>query len=518
MTSLESAYEAIPYSGKAFAETHPDHMGTVAALLGVEAPCPDDCRVLEIGCGDGSNLIPMAEALPQSTFIGIDLGRSHIEKARHFAEVVGLQNITFHQLDIADFDREEAPFDYIICHGVYSWVPPQIQERILEICARQLTPNGIAYVSHNALPGWHMRGMVRDMAAYAKKSDGDREPQEDLRHARALVENLADQLNLIQTPYAALLKAEFELANQADDHYFYHEYLAEYNEALYLYQFIDRARAHGLNYLADSELCLSLPGVGDPGIENLLQSLSSNRIDRQQYADFLFNRPFRRTLLCHTEVTVTESFQSDRLSQLHASTNATVSPMTPGKPASIQAWDGTSLGLPLPLVEAAFRHLASVKPASLTVDQLLRNARRDMQLPEQSPTDAADRETLSRWLLTGQSTTPTAVIDLHRFPDRFAHAYSTTSDPVASPVVRFQCANGAKIVTNRRHESKSIDALYQRILIALDGKHSRSDLEHVVEDARQNKALPANYGALGNREIVEIILSKCTEAALLVGP
>ena len=162
----ESSYDAIPYDGRAFAETHPDHLATLAALHGLESPATDGCRVLEIGCGDGGNLAPMAESLPESSFLGIDLGETHIERARQFASDVGLTNVEFRQQDIAELGAEEGTFDYIICHGVYSWVPGGVQKRIFDICFRQMTPNGVAFISFNTLPGWHLKRMIRDVTAY----------------------------------------------------------------------------------------------------------------------------------------------------------------------------------------------------------------------------------------------------------------------------------------------------------------------------------------------------------------
>ena len=46
---------------------------------------------------------------------------------------------------------------------MYSWVPPDVQDAILRVCSRNLAPNGIAYVSYNTYPGWHVRMMAREM-------------------------------------------------------------------------------------------------------------------------------------------------------------------------------------------------------------------------------------------------------------------------------------------------------------------------------------------------------------------
>ena len=98
------------------------------------------CRVLELGCTDGGNLLPMAATLPRSSFLGIDLSGRQIAAGQKMIERLGLENVELRQMDIADVGEDFGTFDYIICHGVYSWVPPPVQDKILEICARRLAP------------------------------------------------------------------------------------------------------------------------------------------------------------------------------------------------------------------------------------------------------------------------------------------------------------------------------------------------------------------------------------------
>ena len=121
----EYAYDAIPYRGYPRFETHPDGLAVRATLFGLEPPALDGARILEIGCGDGGNLIPIAQSLPEATCHGIDLSETQIEMGREVIEAVGLENITLKQGAIGDLaERDEAPWDFILCHGVYSWVTP----------------------------------------------------------------------------------------------------------------------------------------------------------------------------------------------------------------------------------------------------------------------------------------------------------------------------------------------------------------------------------------------------------
>src|SRR5262245_44043390 len=161
-----ATYDELPYESNPFAETHPDALATAATLFGLDPPLVEACRVLELGCASGGNLLPMAEALPGSHFVGLDLSRCQIEDGRQIVQALGLPNLELCHLSITDVGPDFGPFDYILCHGVYSWVPPAVQDKILEICSRHLTPQGVAYISYNTYPGWRAKAILRDLLCY----------------------------------------------------------------------------------------------------------------------------------------------------------------------------------------------------------------------------------------------------------------------------------------------------------------------------------------------------------------
>ena len=136
----------------------------------------------------GANLMPMAQDLPDCEFVGIDLSLKQIEEGQAAIKELGLTNIKLRHLSIVDVDDSFGKFDYIICHGVYSWVPHDVQEKILEIGRDHLTPNGVMYVSYNTYPGWHLRGVVREMMRY-HVADFD-SPQMKIKQARGLLDFL----------------------------------------------------------------------------------------------------------------------------------------------------------------------------------------------------------------------------------------------------------------------------------------------------------------------------------------
>src|SRR5258708_5874366 len=163
----QNAYDKVLYPISSFPQTHPSRLATVAFLRGVRPTPIDRCRVLELGCGACRNLIPMAFHLPNSEFVGLDLARNPIASGRAFVAELGLRNIALHPIDFCQATEEQfGKFDYIIAHGVYSWVPQPVRERLLGVCREMLNPQGVAYVSYNAYPGNHFRDLVRGMMRF----------------------------------------------------------------------------------------------------------------------------------------------------------------------------------------------------------------------------------------------------------------------------------------------------------------------------------------------------------------
>ena len=183
-----SSYEVVPYHGRPSGESHPDTLATIATLFGMKPPSVPHARVLEIGCASGENLIPMAAELPEGRFLGIDASERQVAEGRATIEAAGLGNVELRRMDLLDAGPDLGTFDYIVCHGVFSWVTPAVQQGILSLIAATLAPTGLAYVSYNTYPGWHMRGIVRDAMLF--HIDGEADPREGIRKGREVLDFL----------------------------------------------------------------------------------------------------------------------------------------------------------------------------------------------------------------------------------------------------------------------------------------------------------------------------------------
>ncbi len=296
-----ASYDDLPYDSVPITDTHPDGLRAIARLFGVAGKPAHACRVLELGCAGGGNLIPMAFYLPGSEFVGIDLARHHIEEASGLIDELQLGNVRVLHRSVTDDLSDLGEFDYIIAHGLFSWVPRPVQDRVLALCARQLSANGIAYISYNTLPGWRARAGLRDMLlAFCDKTA---RASVRLSQAHALFDLLAPALRLQPTPEAQGLLAEIDYLRKAPASYLYHEYLEETNEPLWFAEFMARAQAAGLDYLADAVLSTMLPATLGEETARELSGLA-DRLRVEQLMDYARLRKFRRTLLVRRGVAV----------------------------------------------------------------------------------------------------------------------------------------------------------------------------------------------------------------------
>src|SRR5262249_14490411 len=145
---------------------------------------------------------------------------------------------------ILDIGPDWGQFDYILCHGVYSWVPPPVQDKVLDLCVTNLAPNGVAYISYNAEPGWKLTSALRDTLRYHCRPFA--EPRDKIRAARELIDFLASTFEIDDGAYGTLLKEDLLPLREAPDPYVLHEYLDDHNEALPFHVFAERAVAKGL--------------------------------------------------------------------------------------------------------------------------------------------------------------------------------------------------------------------------------------------------------------------------------
>lgn len=293
---IQSHYAEVPYRLGAFPQTHPARLAVLARLMGLPAPDPRSARVLELGCAQGYNLLPLAAGLPGASFTGVDLSPPQIAEGRELIAAAGLGNIALRCADLRTFTPEAGSFDYIIAHGLFSWVPDEAKEAILALCARALSPNGLAFISYNTYPGWKQRESIRDLLGWRLRGIPDAPGR--LAAADQTLAFFEAALTGKQEPSSVFLLGMVTGMRRKSGMVFQHDELETINDPCYFLQFMEWAGEHGLQYVGDASFASSLLENLPPAAQTALARLNLDQLQLEQYLDFLRNRTFRSTLLC----------------------------------------------------------------------------------------------------------------------------------------------------------------------------------------------------------------------------
>jgi SAM-dependent methyltransferase/methyltransferase-like protein len=435
-------------------------------------------RVLEIGCAAGGNIIPLACAYPEATIVGVDYSRVQIDDGREMVTALGLKNIDLRCADLMDVDASWGQFDFVIAHGVYSWVAPPLQSKVLSIAAEQLTPHGIAYVSYNAYPGWHMRGVVRQMMRYhALRFDN---PHRRIAEARRILELVSKHaVGAHDSAYGQLLKFEAEMLNKCEDHYIFHEHLEDHCEPLYFHEFIARAREYGLDFLGEPHLGAMTPTNFGADAHQALKSLSRDAIELEQFMDYFSNRTFRETLLHRAGRKPNYELQPSLVWLMYIAGCGRVKEppidFTKGVQTTFMSRSGAPVTTPLPLLKAAIVALTERWPTAMSFDELFTACCRQLTLDG----TAHERTLLARAILLVLTTSD--MIEVSIEPSKFT--ITPGEKPLASPLAREQARTRA-IVTTGRHESTRLSAADQHALPALGGTNSVADVALLTKTSK----------------------------------
>ena len=473
-----SAYERVAYPGQAFGQSHPDHLAMVASLYGMKTAPVSRCRVLELGCGDGSNLVPMAYQWRDSSFVGIDRSARAIETGIGAITELGLRNVELRQLDILNVTPDLGRFDYVIAHGVYSWVPSGVREKILEIFDANLADYGVAYLSYNSYPGAYLTDLARGMMLFHVRDQPD--PRQKIDQSRGLLAFLADA-SPGDTIYGMVLRAQRERVRAKADTVVFHDDLAKEVTAFFLYQVVEGAARHGLQYLADASSPVVEPRMHPAPVARMLDQIPERELAvREQYLDFVTGRGFRNTLLCRANVELRRSVSPACVKNYHLAGRVDLAPGTIDPLSSGTVEFNTAAGsLPTdhPLSKAALLHLGEVWPRAAPFHDLVEQALARLAGAAGPLADARDEqvEALTTVLFRAFAARHVSLL-LH--PPPLTTAISER--PEASAVARYQARTASSTVTNLCHGAVSMeDDLVRRFLVLVDGTRT---VEQLVAD------------------------------------
>ena len=464
------AYEEVAYPGFAFPQTRPDRLYAVARLLGLRPAPVSASRVLEIGCGDGTNLLAMAAPRRASEFLGVDASPSAITSGETLARRAGIANARFVRAEVEALPAGMGQFDYIVAHGLYSWVPPGTRSALLAACREHLSPEGVAYISYNVYPGSYLRDMAREILEFHVGESGP--AQDRIAAARWLAEVIVGAN--VDSPHARALREQMAEVLERSDASVFHDDLAAINTPVYFHEFIANVRAHGLQYVSESDLLEGwLEGL-PVSIRAALGELPGDVIVREQYLDFIKNRAFRQTLLCHEGRTVQRRLDPNGLAEL-----ALNSPLRPVSEAPnldsdaserFQTPEQKAVETSHPLAKAALTELARAFPEALSFAEIDRRA--NARLADEGLGSWGQNGDLASLLL---EICRTGMAELWGEPPPVASRPGER--PRTSKLARAQLQVGRSTVSTLLHTNVTLEESIGRALLELlDGTRDREAL------------------------------------------
>ena len=484
--ALVHRYDEIPYDALPHRATHPARLASVATFVGHPAPRVDCCSVLEVGCSDGSNLVPMAVSLPGARFVGCDLSARAIAEGRRTIDALGLTNITLVEADLAALAPEHDKFDFIVAHGVYSWVPAPVRDALFALAGERLAHDGILYVSFNVLPGCRVRQAAWDILHHhVDHIDGARARLDAARQlARLLAEGGAATLESDQA-----VRAELGAIAKRSDSELCHDDLAVPNEPVLFHSFAEHAGRHGLRYLAEAEFHTSDVTAVSGEAQAFLSTLDA--VAREQYFDFVRLRRFRQSLLVHRDSPADPRPSRERLTTMHVS-------------ATFELARAAAAGGLHKIARKIDPAAGGGGPVRKLLDELV--ARQPATLEIATLDSRFDLGSLSRpveEVLTNAC--HWGFVELHGQPA--ACTIEPSERPIASPLARLQARTSDRLTTLLHIPVTIADVNALKLLPLVDGTRDRAALASSVLSSIESSRAP---------DFVDYALKKFARLGLLI--
>jgi SAM-dependent methyltransferase len=462
--AMADTYDEIAYPSNVVRQTHPDRLAAHAALFGLSPAAPASARVLEIGAGDGSNLIPMAFGAPQGRFVGFDLAGEPVRRGNAMIEALGLRNIRLFQADVCDVDLGGEAFDYVIALGFWSWAPVDAREALMRVIGERLAPHGVAFASFNVLPGGHLRRAIRDELLFAARGAPDfaARVQAGYHALQAWPPPSPEQtaFRRAMAEEAARLKT-YPMGGIAHDELnpFYHSAL--------LVDFAAQAARFGLRILAGAGQGEVAEWIAPPGAPDGPETEAA-LLDRAQQADFAMTRFYREPLLVRAEAPVVRRPRGEFVARLHVASRA---PRVPD-----------------PHLAGVLEKLAPLWPRTVPAASL-----------------GLDEDRLLDLVRLHEA----GVMELRGGPSRFL--IEAGDRPTASPYARLQASRGATDLATLLHTVLAVDAVFTRdFIVSLDGTRTVGE---IVQDIAPRLKLTEDDASRRLREFLDFL----GRAPLLVG-
>ncbi len=488
-------YDDLPYDNKPDLRTHISAIAGVAKVFELKTVAVSEARVLEIGCAWGANLIPMAESFPKSEFVGVDLSKKQVEMAEATLKNMPkkLKNIKIKNKSFTDLTaKKDGKFDYIIAHGIYSWISKEKQDALIKKCAELLSDKGVIHISYNTLPGWNMVKTVRDLLKFhTKDTETFKGKGEDIGRILEFV----SQNTSGDSSYGKFFADEWEQIKDKKLSYILHDYLEVENNPCYFSEFMSKAESNGLSYLGDISLPSMFLGNFSETVKNSLSEVK-DIVKQEQYMDYLSNRRFRGTLLFKNSKkrVAHRNIKFESIKDMYFVTKSCfvehAKPMDfkKGKEFEFASISNSEMTFKVKsgLAAAVLASIVSNALSPANKEKIIESA-----LLLLKPSKAKQKETkenlekivsevLLIWVMKG-------IIDLHSFD--FPCAKEISSKPKISGISMAQIKLGVNYTTTCLHRTIELKPIEKIILSFCDGKNTVEDINNEIFKLVKSKAL-----------------------------
>ncbi|HJN13541.1 MAG: class I SAM-dependent methyltransferase [Pirellulaceae bacterium] len=502
-------HDKVPFPGAADPDSHPRRLQAISLLLGMQPAEINCCRVLDLGCAAGRDLLPMASEFPDSHFVGVDLAGNRIRDASRLATTLDLKNIEFHHATITDVDASWGQFDYILCKGVLTWVEPEVQQHILETFRTNLRPGGVALASYNVFPGWRHSAATRDAMQYFLGRVSD--PGNQIERARSLLDFLADATTDDSLQGQSYRHDRDILLRSTDDNV-YHDYLTGNNNPIYFHEFHSRLEEHSLQYIGETNFVRNGIGPGSPEVQSVFQRLSF--VERCQMSDFLRNESYRKSLVCRQGITIDPDGAPQRLKHLQISLVELPSTLqfdvTSDEPVTFKYSIG-SVTVAAPFGKAALHHLIKIYPRTISTHELYLSTKRLLSTTARGRqlVDTCDEEQLAEAMVASMYA---GLVEVCSRPPEYLD--TLPQKPRVTPLARLMATRSSNVV-NQCHQNTRLTKVVAYVLAQLDGTRNRDDLVRSLRQAFQSGELANEEDANSPEEQVDTALDQICDYRFL---
>jgi hypothetical protein len=286
----------VVYTDNYYEQLSPLALNYLAGLNGHPPVDLGDFDYCELGCGQGLSLLVHAATHPGGRFVGIDLIPEHIERAQMRADASGITNLRLLAEPFGDALTQSGlpDFDFIVLHGVYSYLPENVRQSVHRFIDARLKPGGQVLISYNAMPGWAGRQPLRDIMrrfALPLASNSLERAQLGLSYLRLMLD--------ARVPFFVLnpeLQKYAESLFELDLHYIAHEFFHEAHNAYTVDRVADDMNALGLEFAGSLPLWQNYAEADIPPNLSGLFAANTTRIAREVHKDFIYNTVFRTDL------------------------------------------------------------------------------------------------------------------------------------------------------------------------------------------------------------------------------